>query len=400
MRRQPDRLALIFPLGCLAALTEGYDLQSAGLTAPKFAPLFHLDPAQLSWVFTANTIGLFIGAVIGGRVADTIGRRWVLIASMALFGVFSLATAVSPDSHILIIMRFLTGLGLGGALPNLIALTAESSPPDQAATRVTMLSAAMPGGGGSAAALLAFVPTLDWRIIFWLGGTAPIAIAVVMLFALAESPAFHDRPRDQKTRVLEALTGDGRTLTTALLWLTFFCTLMILYLLLNWLPLLLVGKGYAKPEAAMVALAFTAGGVLGSIGLGWLARRPKRWRLYVITWLGMAVSLAGLGLIGHQLPLGLFAGFCVGVFVNGGLFLLYGLSAEPYPTALRGTGVGFAVGVGRLGSITGPLFAGWLLASGHDAGTVLLGAVPLIVIALVAVLPLSRSQTAATVKPS
>jgi len=378
MRRQPDRLSLIFPLGCLAALVEGYDLQSAGLTAPKFAPIFHLDPAHLSWVFTANTIGLFIGAVFGGRMADHIGRRAVLIASMLVFGVFSIATAVSPDSPSLIAMRFLTGLGLGGALPNLIALTAESSTPDRAATRVTLLSAAMPGGGDIASALLAFIPSLDWRVIFWLGGMAPIAIACVMWAVLPESPAFrHGDPAD-RTKTLAALTKEGRTATTLRLWAAFFLTLMVLYLLLNWLPVLLVSKGYSKPEAAMVALSFTVGGVLGSLIIGRLARQARRWRVYLATWIGMALSMGGLGLIGHTLPLGLLAGFCVGVFVNGGQFLLYGLSAEPYPAALRGTGVGFAVGVGRFGSIAGPLFAGWLLTSGKDAGTVLIGVVPLI----------------------
>jgi len=169
---------------------------------------------------------------------------------------------------------------------------------------------------------------------------------------------------------------------------------MVLYLLLNWLPVLLVSKGYSKPEAAMVALSFTVGGVLGSLIIGRLARQARRWRVYLATWIGMALSMGGLGLIGHTLPLGLLAGFCVGVFVNGGQFLLYGLSAEPYPAALRGTGVGFAVGVGRFGSIAGPLFAGWLLTSGKDAGTVLIGVVPLILLALVAVLPLARRAPA------
>jgi len=391
-RRQPDRIGLIFPLGCLAALAEGYDLQSAGLTAPKFAPLFHLDPAHLSWVFTANTLGLFIGAVLGGRIADRTGRRAVLIASMLVFGLFSIATAVSPDSQALILMRFLTGLGLGGALPNLIALTAESSAPDHDATRVTWLSAAMPAGGGIASALLAFAPALDWRVIFWIGGAAPIAIGAVMAAILPESPAFADRTRDRKVNVLAALTGEGRTLTTALLCLSFFLTLMILYLLLNWLPSLLISKGFTKPEAATVALSFTAGSVLGGIGLGGLARLRGRWLVYLVTWLAMAAAIAWLGLIGHDLGLGLAAGFVVGIFVAGGQFLLYGLSAEPYPSAVRGTGVGFAVGVGRLGSITGPLFAGLLLASGKDARTVLTGVVPLILLALIAVLPLARRK--------
>ncbi len=393
-RRQPEPLGLIFPLGCLAALVEGYDLQSAGLTAPKFAPLFHLDPAHLSWVFTANTLGLFAGAVAGGRISDHTGRRVVLIASMILFGVFSAATAVSPDASILTAMRFLTGLGLGGALPNLIALTAESTAPEKAATRVTLLSAAMPAGGGIASALVAFVPSLDWRIVFWIGGFAPLAVAAVMWALLPESPAFRREP-DDRLRAAGSLTSDGRAGTTGLLWLSFFLTLMVLYLLLNWLPSLMVAKGFAKPQAALVTLSFAAGSVLGSILLGWLARWHHRWIIYLGTWLGMAGAMAWLGVVGHDLRLALAAGFIVGVFVVGGQFLLYGLSAEPYPTALRATGVGFAVGVGRLGSIAGPLFAGAVLAAGKDAASVLTGVVPLILLALFAVLPLARRKPAA-----
>jgi AAHS family 3-hydroxyphenylpropionic acid transporter len=391
-RRKPDKFGLIFPLGCLAALAEGYDLQAAGLTAPKFAPLFHLDPVHLSWVFTANTLGLFIGAVAGGRLADHIGRRRVLIASMILFGVFSIATAVSPDGSALVAMRFLTGLGLGGALPNLIALIAEATTSDRAATHVTWVSAAMPAGGGVASALLAFIPALDWRVVFWIGGLAPVIIGAVMALTLPESPAFAGRARDHRVDTLAALTGDRRTLTTLCLWAGFFLTLMVLYLLLNWLPSLLVAKGYAKPEAAMVALSFTVGSVLGSVGLGGLARLKARWTVYLATWLGMAAAMAWLGMVGHDLKLGLAAGFAAGVFVVGGQFLLYGLSAEPYPAAMRGTGVGFAVGIGRLGAVAGPLFAGVLLASGRDAGTVLTGIVPLILLSLAAVMPLVRPQ--------
>ncbi len=387
---------LVFALCFLAALTEGYDLQSAGLTAPKFAPLFHLDPAHLSWVFSANTFGLFLGAIIGGRLADSVGRRGVLIASMITFGVFSIATALVHDSNALIAMRFLTGLGLGGALPNIIALTAESGRPQDAAMRVTMLSAAMPFGGTIAGGLLVAMPNLDWSVIFWIGGAIPILVARVMMIALPESQSFQShRAAGTRVKLWEALAGDGRLVTSILLWTSFFFTLLLLYLLLNWLPSLLVSKGFSKPEASMVSMAFTIGGGIGGVILGVVARMPMRWLLYVVTWLGMAAGMVWLALLGHDLLLGCTAGFIIGFFVIGGQFLLYGLSSHLYPSQMRGTGVGFAVGIGRLGSIAGPLFAGILLVAGRDAGTVMLAVVPMIFAALAAAVPLviRRRQT-------
>lgn len=386
---KPGSANLVFGLCFLAALAEGYDLQSAGLTAPKFAPVFHLDAASLSWVFSANTLGLFLGAIVGGRLADSIGRRGLLIASMITFGLFSIATALVTDSHGLIAMRFLTGLGLGGALPNIIALTAESSRPQDAAMRVTMLSAAMPFGGTVAGGLLVGIPALDWRVIFWVGGIAPILTAVLMLFVLPESEPFRQhQAAGTRTALTEALAGEGRLVTSLLLWVSFFFTLLLLYLLLNWLPSLLVGKGFSKPEASMVAMAFTIGGGIGGVILGILARMPKRVTLYCITWAGMAAGMTWLALLGHDIVLGCTAGFIIGFFVIGGQFLLYGLSSEVYPSPMRGTGVGFAVGIGRLGSIAGPLFAGVLLVAGRDAGTVMLAVVPMIFAALAAAVPL------------
>ena len=384
------RPGLVFFLCFLAAIAEGYDLQSAGLTAPKFAPLFHLDPAILSWVFTANTLGLFLGAVAGGGLADRIGRRRVLIIAMLLFAVFSIVTALSPDTPELIGMRFLTGLGLGSALPNLIALTAETAPPGTASTRVTMLSAAMPLGGGVASLLLIVFPALDWRVIFWVGGLFPLLVGAAMLALLPESPVFRrDRPRVSPAA---ALTGDGRTLTTVLLWLSFVFTLIVLYIQLNWLPSLLVAKGFSKVQAVMVALFFTIGGVCGGLLLGPLSRMKTRRALYVVTWAGMAAGMVGLGLVGHDITAACAAGAVIGFFVNGGQFMLYGLAPVLYPDAARATGVGFAVGVGRLGSVLGPLYAGAVFALGHSAGTAFLAVVPVIALGLAAALPLLKPR--------
>ncbi len=384
------RLRPVFWLCCLAAMAEGYDLQSAGLTAPKFAPLFHLDPASLSWVFTANTLGLFLGAAAGGMLADRIGRRRVLIIAMLLFSVFSIATALSLDTPGLILTRFLTGLGLGGALPNLIALTAETSSPETASTRVTMLSAAMPLGGGAASLLLIAFPALDWRVIFWIGGLVPLLVGAAMLVLLPESPVFRrDRARAD---IAAALMGEGRAVPTVLLWLSFVFTLMVLYIQLNWLPSLLVARGFSKVQAVMVALAFTIGGVCGGLLLGPLSRMKARRLLYVVTWAGMAAGMVGLGMVGHDMTEACAAGAVIGFFVNGGQFMLYGLAPALYPDSARATGVGFAVGVGRLGSVMGPLYAGAVFALGHSAGTAFLAVVPLIALGLACALPLIKSR--------
>ena len=386
-----SRAARTFVLCVLAALAEGYDLQSAGVAAPRFAPLFHLDPAHLTWVFGGNTFGLFVGAIAGGRLADQFGRRGVLIASLAAFGAFSIATAFAPDASLLIAMRFLTGLGLGGALPNIIALTAEAGQDAHAARRVTLVSSGMPFGGAVAGLVMATWPGIGWQAIFWIGGLLPLVLAVVMIKALPESQTF---VRQDRIDARQALWGEGRSLTTLLLWLAFFFTLLVLYLMLNWLPSLLVTRGFTRPQATLAALSFTLGGGIGGLIIGSMA--GIRWRgwLCAVTWLGMAAGMAWLASVGHDVTQAYVAAFVAGLFVIGGQFLLYGLSAEPYPPELRATGVGFAVGVGRLGSIAGPLFAGVLLTSGGDPRTVLLGLVPMILVATFAAVLVGRRKPA------
>ncbi len=286
-------------------------------------------------------------------------------------------------------MRFLTGLGLGGALPNIIAMTAEAAGEGKAATRVTLVSSAMPFGGAIAGGILALWPDLGWQSVFWIGGILPLLVAAVMLKALPESQDFARQDRIDAGR---ALWGEGRGLATLFLWVSFFFTLLVLYLMLNWLPSLLVARGFTRPQATLAALSFTLGGGIGGLIIGSLA--AVRWRgwLCAVTWGGMAAGMAWLALVGHDVVHAYLAAFVAGLFVIGGQFLLYGLSAEPYPSNLRATGVGFAVGMGRLGSIAGPLFAGILLTAGRDPRTVLLGVVPMILIALVATVWVGRRK--------
>ena len=387
---------LVFFLCFIAGLCEGYDLQSAGITAPKFAPVFHLLPAQLGWVFSASTFGLFIGALVGGRLSDRIGRRSVLIASLVLFGLFSIGTALVADTNSLLLMRFLTGLGLGGAMPNLIALTAETGKPERAAVRVTMLSSAMPFGGFLVGGLMVSRPDIAWQSVFWIGGIAPILVAAMMLFALPESAAFRsNRETGVTVNILDALAGEKRLSITLLMWICAFFTSLALYLLINWLPSLLVSKGFLKTDASKIAMVLTLGGAASGFAFGALVRVRQRGWLYLFTWFGMAASVAWMARLDHNIALACAAGFGMGFFLSGGGFLLYALATELYPSAGRGTGVGFLVGVSRLGAVAGPFLAGVLLTANRDATTVMLSLVPLIGAALVAALLLAGKKSTA-----
>ena len=381
-----------FSLCFLAALVEGFDLQSAGVAAPKFGPAYGLDPAILGWVFSSNTFGLFLGAAIGGAISDRIGRRAVLIVSMFLFGIFSLGTAFAPSTDAFIAMRFLTGLGLGGALPNLVSITAETGSPDNRALKVTLISAGMPLGGALAGALALLGPTLDWKVIFWVGGVAPILVGMAMIFLLQESASFVgllSQQAERRPTMVRALFGNGRAAPTLLLWTGFFCTLMVLYLILNWLPSLLIGKGFERADATLGTLLFSIGGAAGSMVLGLLMKRLG-WRIIVIlSYAGMAASILVMASLERDIALMLGAAFVIGFFVIGAQFLLYGFAPTMYPSQVRGTGVGWGVAVGRLGSVAGPAIAAAVLEAGRSASDVMLAMLPAIVLAFVAVLILT-----------
>lgn len=394
MDTKANRPGWVFFLCFLAGLCEGYDMLVAGITAPKFAPVFGLDPQNLGMVFSASTFGLFVGALAGGRLADYVGRRAVLIVSLIALGVFSIATTMVSDVNSLLLMRFLTGLGLGGTLPNILALTNETSPPARAAMRVTMLGSAMPFGGAIVGILMVAQPDIDWKIVFWIGGVAPLLVAAQMALTLPESPAFLRRKNagntDEPRPSVALALGGNRLLPSALIWLSSFTTALSLYMLINWLPSLLGSKGFDKPEAGQIVMFMTFGGAASGFVFGLLARAKRKWPLYLGTWLGMIASVAGMAMASDDLRAGCAASFGIGFFLSGGQFLLYALSTELYPAHIRGTGVGFAVGIGRLGAVAGPLLAGALLMGQQKADTVILAVIPLIVIGLAAALPLLR----------
>lgn len=393
-------VAMTLGLCFVVALLEGLDLQSIGVAAPRMAREFGLSVGQMGLAFSAGTFGLLPGAMLGGRLADRIGRKRVLILATMLFGVFSIATAHVWDFNSLLMIRVATGIGLGAAMPNLIALCAEAVPTRLRNTAVSVMYCGIPFGGAIAAVVgMLSAGDSGWRHIFYVGGFGPLVV-VPLLLTLQESRRF-DRSFDGQKRgtiqpplppVRWALFGERRTSATLFLWISYFFTLIVLYFLLNWLPSLMAAQGLSRPQVGVVQILFNIGGGAGALGIGMLmdAARP-RWVVSGM-YVGIIVALSLLAAAGGMTSMSAGA-FMAGLFVIGAQSVLYALAAAYYPTAVRGTGVGAAVAVGRLGSIAGPLLAGQLLAMGQHSTTIIGASIPVtIVAALAALLLLKRPR--------
>jgi AAHS family 3-hydroxyphenylpropionic acid transporter len=382
-----------------AALSEGIDLQAAGVAAPGIAAEFNPGPQQMGTFFSASTLGLFFGALIGGRLADGIGRKNTLVGSVALFGLLSFITQFSWDMAALSWARLLTGLGLGAALPNLIALVSEGEGGTGRSGTVAMVYAAMPLGGALASLLSMMLPAASWRVIFVVGGVVPMMLSPFMAFGLQESAAFrglqaaagapaHDARMPSRGSFM-AIFADGRALRTMLLWASFFLGLLILYLLLNWLPTLLVNDGLTRVHAATAQIGFNLGGVLAALFVGHQLSRKGRQMTVVTTFVAMPLLLLALAEAPPGLTVITLIVCSLGCSVIAGQAFLYAMAPIPYPTAIRGIGVGTAVAVGRIGSIVGPTLGGTLKGAGHNASQLLLDLLPIVIVGSICALLLA-----------
>jgi AAHS family 3-hydroxyphenylpropionic acid transporter len=343
-------------------------------------------------VMSASTVGLMIGAALRGWLSDIYGRRAVLLASMLFLGVFSLATAAASTFPLLVIIRLLAGLGLGGAFPNLIALTSESAPPRYRVTALSFMYCGLPIGGAAAGGLLGFLGGAEWRMVFWVGGLGPLLLLAPIAFGLPAAKrtiqlAANDFAPPSGVGLRAQLFGT-RSAITLRLWLAYFFTLFVVYLLLNWLPSLLVSQGFSGAEAARFALIMNGGAVLGSLILGRLVDVGRPQIVLTVAYSGMIVALLTLSLgADYLLVLGVFA---VGFFVIGGQLVLYALGPMAYPPVMLGAGVGAAVSIGRAGSVAGPLLAGLVISAGVAPNLIPALAAPGLVVALIAGLGVLR----------
>jgi AAHS family 3-hydroxyphenylpropionic acid transporter len=395
MKPARNHAVITVALCFIVALLEGVDIQSAGIAGPGIAAHFQLDKAEMGWVFSSSILGLLPGAFIGGLLADRIGRKTVLIGSVLLFGAFSIVTSMAWDLPSLLSARFMTGLGLGAALPNLIALSSESARETGRATAVSLMYCGVPLGGATASLVAMLGGAEQWQLVFHVGGWAPIIVAPVLYFFLPESSSYQATTRSQnaqsRTGIADGLFGRGQAMPTLLLWISCFFTLTVVYMLLNWLPTLLAGQGFSRSEVGTVQTLLNLGMASGSILAGVLLDRWNAIKLVALIYGGMLLALLGLGISASFVNM-LIAGFIAGFFVLAAQLILYALAPQFYPSAIRATGVGSAVAIGRLGSMSGPLIAGQMLASGTGVAGLMLAASPGILAAAASVIVLLRRE--------
>jgi AAHS family 3-hydroxyphenylpropionic acid transporter len=380
--RLPHRtITIVFCV--LAALCEGIDLQAAGVAAAGIGAEFTPSADQFGTFFSASTFGLLLGALLGGRLADSLGRKKILVTSIGLFGLFSLLTSCASDVQSLIWARALTGLGLGGALPMLLALVTENSTTRQQSASVAVMYAAMPLGGAGASLLIMLIDTSHWRAIFVVGGVFPLLLLPLMAFLLPESDAYRrERRMDAPLPAgsFTALFAENRARRTLLLWSSFFLELLLLYLLLNWLPTLVVSDGFTRVQAAGAQIGFNLGGALSAVLMGYLLGGWLRHWAVISVFFLLPLLLVVLAKMPANFAILASAVFVLGSAVLAAQAFLYVMAPLAYPTRIRCMGVGVAVALGRIGSIVGPKLGGALKAAGHGPSQLLMDLLPVVIL--------------------
>jgi len=383
----------------LIVFVDGFDAQAMGFVAPALTVDLHVSRAVLGSVISSGLVGMMVGALLFGPLADRIGRKPVLIASTLIFAVGSLLTATANSIDTLSLYRLVTGLGMGGAMPNAIALTSEYMPSRYRATAVTAMMCGFSLGaavGGFVAAAL--IPSFGWESVFVAGGLVPLLIAPISAVLLPESIRFLLGRPDGRARasaylaritpnvpdmvvadteasgpgfVVTRLFTDGRAVVTLLIWVVYFTNLLDLYFLNSWLPTIMNDSGIRAETAIRVTALFQVGGCIGAVLLGYTLDRRRSFAVIAFCFLWAAVWIVVTAEAGTSVPLLITAMLASGVGIIGGQNGSHALSSEYYPTAIRATGVGWALGIGRIGSIAGPLIGGYLLTQGGGARQVL-----------------------------
>jgi MFS transporter, AAHS family, 3-hydroxyphenylpropionic acid transporter len=381
----------------LIAVIEGLDIQAAGIAAAGIREYFGLNSSQLGIFFSAGILGLLPGALVGGRIADKIGRKKVLIWSTATFAIFTLCTVWVNSFLSLLAVRFLAGAGLGAAMPILITLASEAVKPQNRGRAVGLMYCGMPVG----AAILSLVASTDfgtnWKNIFYLGGLLPVVVIPIMMWLLPESKEFLQTKMQEKSASnsvakpssFKDLFNSENFLRTVLIWVSYFFTLMVVYIMLSWLPSLFMELGFSRQEGSTAQFYFMVSATIGTIILGMLTDRWKKAYVIVLMYGGILAGLFALN-GASSLTQMYWASALVGAFVIGCQGVLYAFGGIVYPTELRGTGVGVASAVGRVGAMLGPAIAGQLLVAGFGAAGVISAAIPCIVISALFMLLLVR----------
>jgi AAHS family 4-hydroxybenzoate transporter-like MFS transporter len=400
---------------------DGFDAQIAGTLAPSISESLKIPFKAFGPILSASLVGLMIAAMATGPIADRWGRKWPVVISTIIFGIFALLTGRATTFKELLLFRFLTGLGLGGAMPNVVSLAAEYSPKRLLRTLVAMLFAGMPLGGflcGMTSSAL--IPTWGWRPVFYVGGLLPLVLAVILIPVLPESVRFltvRGKEPQRISRIMRRISPDlegidlgreaavgerhqglpvkhlfteSRAAGTLLLWVQFFMNLLLLYFNISWLPALIRQAGMSVNAGVMAISLFSLAGVLGCFVQGPVIRAYGAQVLLLFEFGLAAIFISLLSLAAGSFSLVVTLAFVLGFCVTGAQGGINALAAGFYPTSIRSTGVGWALGIGRIGSIVGPLLAGTMLAAGWKPQQIFrAGAIPALC-AMVAVILTNR----------
>jgi AAHS family 4-hydroxybenzoate transporter-like MFS transporter len=344
----------------LALVSEGYDLQAANFAAPALVKSLGIAKADIGPLLSASLLGVLFGAALIGSLGDRLGRKRLIIGGCLAYGLLSLAAAACSVLWELVLLRFLIGLGLGGVLPNALALASELARRGSEATAAGLIGIGITCGGVLAGLVAAaLMPEYGWPSVFVVGGALPLVIVLLLWAVLPESPAYSLRRAQSKatdpwTPGPAALFRDGLAAQTVAIWVIFAAILLCVYLLSGWIPLLLNQSGFSTRSAALIGAAYQGGGVAGGV-LASLMLKKRSWdvvagfaslaaaSMVFLVWGPTSTSLLVLGVV--------LAGFCV----TGTQNAINGAGGASYEAAIRSAGLGWALGVGRLGSVAGPL---------------------------------------------
>ena len=385
---------------CAAVLfVDGFDVQGITYVAPAISQAWGLTRGAFGPTFSAGLLGVMLGALLLAPLADRIGRRSVIIYSCVAFGLFTLLTVWVTSLDTLLVLRFFTGLGLGGALPNAIGLASEYAPRKHRASIVMFVSSGISLGAIAAGRAVAWlIGAFGWQSVFVVGAALPLLLAALLFAGLPESIRFLAvLPKGQAEamrlvgKIKRELTlepqkqvvtndGDGGKASvvhlfrqhlgqpTVLLWIAFFMSLLNVYLAISWLPTSLNASGFTITQAAVITSWYHAGGVIGTYALGLLMDKLGVRTVLIFAFL---LALAGFYTFATVSGLGQWSTtlllMATGFGVIGGQVGIVTLASMIYPVAIRSTGLGWALGVGRVGSIVGPTVGGLMLATGLDA---------------------------------
>jgi AAHS family 4-hydroxybenzoate transporter-like MFS transporter len=379
----------IFALCLLCLIMDGFDVQALGYAAPAIIQDWRIGPGALGPVFGAANLGVLVGSLLFSMVADKIGRRPVLVGATFFFSALTILTARAANVQELLLLRFVSGIGLGCIIPNATSLVGEYSPRRLRIPMMMSIGVGFTGGaalGGFVSAWL--IPAFGWRSVFYFGGAVPLVIAVAMWVWLPESLQFmalRGRKREQIGRWLTKIDStvpvgpdteytvqeekrqgvpvlhlfrDGRGTVTVLLWIVNFMNLLNLYSLASWLPTVVRDLGYSTSTAVLAGTLLQVGGTIGTVGLAWLISRYRFVPVLTTSFAIACLSIATIGQPGLSLAVLFVLVFIAGWCVVGGQPGINALAGTYYPTYLRSTGVGWGLGVGRAGAIVGPVLGG------------------------------------------